>query len=457
MKNLVHARWFAPAAVALALLLLGGAVWFTRLELRDELRLQLARRDGQLLESLLRHHLEISGGNAFSDPLLVLLDAERLPNLPGVLSLNLFSEAGAFVAAIPATAAEATLEVGMLMAAREQGFASRFLPERDLTKEFILPDPVRPGTTHRPLLEVVVPLPESEVGGEAGFARLLMDGRSLAEEYATLDASLTRKALISFALAGSAMALTLGLAFHRLDAANRRLQATNRELALAAKSAAIGTVTSHLLHGLKNPLAGLQQFVAAQAAPTEADWQDAAETTRRMRALIDRVLTVLRDDPQIALLEVSLPETLDHLVHRLRPLAESRSVVLVNHPGDALELSSRVANLTSLIVENLATNAIQASPPETRVEIKALRHDGALEIRVRDHAGGLPKHVLARLFTPVISTKEGGTGIGLALSRQIALSLSATLELAFTGPEGTEFVLRLPAGRPAAEDAAAAG
>ena len=63
---------------------------------------------------------------------------------------------------------------------------------------------------------------------------------------------------------------------------------------------------------------------------------------------------------------------------------------------------------------------------------------------VTDQGPGLPAAVQAALFTPVTSTKAGGTGIGLALSGQLARHLGAELGLVRTGADGTEFCLRLP-------------
>jgi signal transduction histidine kinase len=84
------------------------------------------------------------------------------------------------------------------------------------------------------------------------------------------------------------------------------------------------------------------------------------------------------------------------------------------------------------------------------VIVTAEERPAGLEFRVRDEGDGLPEAVRLHLFTPVVSTKAGGTGLGLALSRQLARGLGAELELAATGSDGTEFVLRLPVSSPAA-------
>ncbi len=435
-KSFVQSRWFAVLAVTTALALLAGAIALTQAELRTELQRQLARRDGNLFAMLLRRQLHADESQL--DPVAALLETARLPELPGLRSLSLFDTKGAFTAAIPATAAESTLSETALATARAGSTYSHLNLNAELARETILPS-----ETYAPLLEIVMAI-DDPLGGRAGFARLVLDGSGLALEYAELDASLRRQALIAFALAGSAMAMALGFAFQRIDSINRRLRTANAELTLAAKTAAIGAVTSHLIHGLKNPLAGLQHFVAAQSEPGESGWSDAAETTRRMRGMIDGVMHVLRDDAFVGQQEVSLSETLASVPPRLDRLARNRGVTLRWEQRVDPKLPGRDANLIALVIENLVTNAVQASPAGREVSVRTLKANSGFDILVTDHGSGLPDHVRENLFTPVQSTKDGGSGIGLALSRQIALSLGASLELVYSGSSGTEFGLRIP-------------
>ncbi|MBN8248331.1 MAG: HAMP domain-containing histidine kinase, partial [Verrucomicrobia bacterium] len=302
-----------------------------------------------------------------------------------------------------------------------------------------------------PMLEVVLTVPKDD-GGTVGFARFLMDGTGLATEYAALDATLRRQSLLAILIAGFGMTVALALVFHRLSVTQWHLVAANRELTLAAKTAAVGAVTSHLIHGLKNPLAGLQQFVAAGAgtpspsADTVANWLAAMQTTQRMRSMIDAVTGVLREDAGLVRYEVSPREVLDQLALRESPAAREAGVRLAVDASAVQPLPNRDANLVLLILENLVRNAIQASPAGGCVRIRAEEDAHTMEFRVRDEGSGLPTSVRASLFTPVATTKEGGTGLGLALSQQLARSVGARLELVESGALGTEFVLRLPRG-----------
>ena len=97
------------------------------------------------------------------------------------------------------------------------------------------------------------------------------------------------------------------------------------------------------------------------------------------------------------------------------------------------------------VLINLVTNAVDANLQSggRTVEVGWQRTDGWLEVFVRDEGPGLPNS--ANLFVPFFTTKPDGSGIGLALSRQIAEGHGGTVTLANRSAEkGCEARLRLP-------------
>ncbi len=246
----------------------------------------------------------------------------------------------------------------------------------------------------------------------------------------------------------------LGFTFRQLILTQRqlrqqtaRLEATNRELTLAAKTSAVGSVTAHLVHGLKNPLAALQHFVGSSTNSPNAtiDRADAAETARRMKAMIDDVVRVLHDEHSLTAFELSPSELIEHVVKRCSGPAHALGVRIFHSASDEARLANRVANLVALILENLITNAIQAVPAGGEVQLSARAHPKGICFSVCDSGPGLPDSVRARLFRPGLTTKAGGTGLGLALSHQLARHCDGELSLVQTGPTGTTFALTVPA------------
>jgi signal transduction histidine kinase len=128
--------------------------------------------------------------------------------------------------------------------------------------------------------------------------------------------------------------------------------------------------------------------------------------------------------------------------------------------GPALTIRADGDQLDQLLI-NLVTNAADATLQVAggggggggsgggggggggRVEVGWERSDGHLDVFVRDEGPGLPDS--ANLFVPFFTTKPSGSGIGLALSRQIAEGHGGTVTLANrVGEKGCEARLRLP-------------
>ena len=95
---------------------------------------------------------------------------------------------------------------------------------------------------------------------------------------------------------------------------------------------------------------------------------------------------------------------------------------------------------------NLAQNACEAvTAGSGQVKLIADRlSSGSQEFRVEDNGPGLSAEAVAELFRPKQSRKPGGAGIGLAISRQLAIHLGGSLELVTTGPAGTSWQLVIP-------------
>jgi signal transduction histidine kinase len=80
-----------------------------------------------------------------------------------------------------------------------------------------------------------------------------------------------------------------------------------------------------------------------------------------------------------------------------------------------------------------------------KVEVRARRNDGKVEIEVADDGPGLPPKALQNLFVPFQgSTRNGGTGLGLAIARELMRVQGGDLRLSKNEATGATFVLELP-------------
>jgi signal transduction histidine kinase len=460
-KLMPRTRRAFAVGVLLALGVLAATIFSGLLYVRGLVREQIIRRDAEALyATTLMAQLDAVAlnGNEVRTEEQVGFDAAILASrLKGVIGIRYFKPNGEFSDAFPATILPLPLGPRTLASVQALKPYSRFRPATPLSAVFIYLPQFATGVVARvPTLEVTVPLHRRDPAKLAGAAQFIVEGQSVADEYAHLDEHLTQIALGTFAIAGLLLGAMLWPAFRRLEKLHHdlavrgeRLQRANEELALAARASAVGAISAHLMHGLKNPLASLSQFVSqhrsGSGAPSESeDWQDALTASRRMQSLVEQTLEVLGDARGEPTYELSVKELVADVQKRVAAAAARRGVTLTGAAAGACTLSSRTANLASLVLVNLLENAIEATPPGGTVSLSAAREDGRVRFRVRDGGAGFPEHLREHLFRPCKSTRDGGSGIGLAISKQIADHLGAELELAETSQAGCVFALALP-------------
>lgn len=455
MQPATGSRAAALVALVAALVILAGVVAAGALHLRRHLREHLVQRDGEVLYAVaLARQYANGAGEALArrlaqpaDQLALALDISQLRD--GTLGVRLFDQNGRFVTAFPPTLAEAGLRPELLAALNRLEPISLFHPRARMTDYFWLTTPTNTATVM--LLEVNIPLHARGETRLLGAAQLLLDGSSLAREFARVDRHLWTLALGFYTVAAPLLAGVLFWAYSRLRRAHAlieertaRLLRANHELALAAKTSALGAVTAHLIHGLSNPLANLRDFIASRGDPAgNGDWEEAAAAARRMQQLVHDVVRVLAETRTGDQYELTLAEMTDVLRSKFDSAAREAGVRLQTEVGFNGRLSNHHANLVLLILENLLHNALKVTPRDHCVRLRWARRDGVARCEVADEGPGIAPEMLPRLFTPCRST-HGGSGLGLAISRQLAQHLGATLELQVNTPHGCVFALTLP-------------
>ncbi len=173
----------------------------------------------------------------------------------------------------------------------------------------------------------------------------------------------------------------------------------------------------------------------------EGEWEAAVETAQRMQTMIQEIVSVLQEEEHAAEYEYSIEEIREIIGDRAEPIAKKKGVHFQADAAPDGSIDSRRGNLLLLILMNLIQNAIEATPAGNRVWLSFKEEENNLEISVSDTGGGLPDYVQENLFSPCRSTKENGSGVGLAISQQLAKHIQGELALEETGPGGTRFHL----------------
>jgi signal transduction histidine kinase len=441
------------------LLVFAVVVAYVTLWLRHGLRQQVLDREAEALTEVasmqLANEADTMASLGVNEVPGELLNAVlKTSKLRGVFAVRVFDSARHFSGAVPYPWTE-DLPSDRDWNELQAGHALARLNARESAAD-VLGLPSAPvGRTTEPLLETWLPLRRSEGAPFAGAAQMWINGRGVAEEFAALDRRLIAQAVIAWAAGAVIISVMLLWAFRRLDRANRQLQArtedllrANRELTLAAKTSALGAVTAHLMHELKNPVAGLEEFVAARSeagggADDGGELAAASELTRRLRTMINDVVGVMRDEQSGVRFDLTAGEVVELALAKVAPIAKTRGAQLHSTVTTAVSLDGRRANLAGLVLHNLLQNAIEATAPGTVVTLSAAADDHVLRLAVEDEGPGLSAAVRQRLFQPCSSSKAGGTGLGLALSQQLARQAGGRIELVRSSGEGTCFELIL--------------
>lgn len=449
---------FSWLMIGLTVVVFGGAILVVSQRLRQQIRLEMISRDAEILYSVaLMQQYELEEQDlllgSLSDPATQLEIVLKTSRLRAVIAARLFDPLGNLKERFPPTVSDSTLPDLVLESLKRLRPISRFHPNAKL-EEVILSVP-DPNGEPFPFLEVNIPLHWRNQNALLGIAQFVINGESIAQQFAALDRHLIRQASIIFLVGSALISLVLREAFRRLQRTNRLLSEktnellhANKELVLASKTSAIGAVAAHLIHGLKNPLFGLKNLAAqcVQEPDTRLDshWQTAAATAEQMQAIINEVVRVLQDEQSFVDSHIHLNDLIEVVQARFGKIAAGLGLDFSTLCFVDAQVSHRVANLVLLILQNLIQNAFQASAKGKAVELVITHQFGRVACEVRDQGPGIPPNLQNHLFAPCRSTKPQSTGLGLAISKQIANHLGADLVLKQNGPGGCTFVLDLP-------------
>ncbi len=223
---------------------------------------------------------------------------------------------------------------------------------------------------------------------------------------------------------------------------------TKEALIRSERLAAIGRMSAHVTHEIRNPLSSiglnaemLQDLVHEEEAGTLC--RAIVREVDRLSAITDEYLRFARL-PHPVLDETNTGELLRAIAAFMRRDLEAAKVTLevsVEPDLPAIHLDSDQVRQAIL---NLVRNAKESMPQGGKVVLSARREESSLIISVKDCGGGIPKESLDRIFDPFFSTKLTGTGLGLALTQQIVLEHGGQLRVDSTVGVGSDFQIVMP-------------
>lgn len=216
------------------------------------------------------------------------------------------------------------------------------------------------------------------------------------------------------------------------------------------------TSVSHELRTPLNSVLGFAQLLEGEMAGPLTDRQ--RRYVHHIRSSGDHLLALINDlldlskaaagQMEISREPVRVKEAVEEAVGSLRPMIDAKRLTLsVEVEGDLTVEANRRRMIQILL--NLISNAVKFTPSRGTIEVTARRSGGAVDLEVRDTGIGIApdrQQWVFEEFTQIDSeASDGGTGLGLALSRRLAERLGGELRVSSRLGEGSAFLLTLPA------------
>ncbi len=232
----------------------------------------------------------------------------------------------------------------------------------------------------------------------------------------------------------------------RLEDALAHLQTTAQQRSRDQRLAALGRMTGSVAHEIRNPIAAMRLKAENALAGSPASQPHALHAIvgqiDRLEGLVQSLLALVQPvslSPRSVELKAFLQERVDLLIER----AATRDIHLeirISGPAQARFDPVHMARA----VDNLLDNAVRHVQSGGKVLLTATAVESkSLTIAVDDNGPGIPSELEARLFEPFATGRADGTGLGLALAREVSLAHGGDLRHVALHP-GTRFELEIP-------------
>ena len=215
---------------------------------------------------------------------------------------------------------------------------------------------------------------------------------------------------------------------------------------------------ANISHELKTPIGAVSLLAEALQAASD-DPEQVRRFAKRLTKESERLTRITQEIIELSRLQaadaLAQPEVVEvdsvvaQAIDQNRVLADAGKVVIVGG-GDAGAEVYGDEPLLVVALHNLISNAIQYSPPGSRVGIGVSNNDGIVEIAVTDQGVGIPQDDLGRVFERFYrvddarSRHTGGTGLGLSIVKHVVQNHGGDIRVWSQAGSGSTFTVRLP-------------
>lgn len=214
------------------------------------------------------------------------------------------------------------------------------------------------------------------------------------------------------------------------------------------KMAAIGNLSAGVAHEIRNPLSSIKGL-ATYFRDLFPEGSDSRDTASVMIKEVDRINRVIKDllefskPSEISRSEVMLSNAVDHVFRLISADARNQNISTVSNIPDNLKCLIDRDRLSQVLL-NLCRNSLEAIGNSGTISIEAKKTGRAdLFIKVSDTGKGIDSEDLSKVFNPYFTTKNDGTGLGLAVAQKIIEAHAGNIRIK-TEKEGTSLIIELP-------------
>ena len=239
------------------------------------------------------------------------------------------------------------------------------------------------------------------------------------------------------------------------------LKQSQDTLRRADRLSSLGLLTAGLAHEIRNPLVAIRTFT--QLLPErydDAEFREgfqglALKEVDRICGLINDLLSFARPSkPNVAPENVN--DVVDNIARILETQAKEKGVEIIREFGGNLPKIWIDREQMKQVFMNLILNAIQAMKEggSIRIATRSVSRQGAepsgefVQVEIRDSGIGIPEENLQHIFDPFFTSKDEGSGLGLAVSHQIVQEHGGFVTVESTVGKGTSFFVHVPVGKP---------
>ena len=223
---------------------------------------------------------------------------------------------------------------------------------------------------------------------------------------------------------------TQELQFER-DSLEQQVKEKTRDILKSEKLAVIGELASSLGHDLRNPLTVIKsslELIKIKSKDkldknTAPYFENIDHALLRIIGMVDDMLNFVRISP-IKLENNSLMMILKSVIKRM----QIPNTVRINLPDNDVSIKCDSKKLEIVFI-NLIINSIEAMQKNGQIDIRFIDQNDNVLIEIEDTGPGIPDNVLPKIFDPLFTTKQTGTGLGLPSCKNIAEQHSGTISV----------------------------